>query len=63
MNKTLRVLKKKMSTQSHWKEDNITDKIYSFIFNYIQINIQVIGIFFTDKMGSVTSRKKRSIAN
>lgn len=52
-----------MSTQSHWKEDNITDKIYSFIFNYIQINIQVIGIFFTDKMGSVTSRKKRSIAN
>lgn len=46
MNKTPRVLKKNVSTRSHWK-DYLTDKKYAFILITYNITFRVVGFFFT----------------
>lgn len=61
MNKTPRVLKRNMSTRSHWKV-YITDK--NMLLSLITYKLTFMGFFFFfyRQMGFVTNRKKpRSI--
>lgn len=61
MKKTPRVLKKNVSTRSHWK-DYLTDKNMLLSLITYKLTFIVVGVFFTDKMGFVTNRKNpRSI--